>query len=101
MKHRVSYLEVSLSRFFSVVLGISFAGLVGVMLSCSKPPAQPKPVPSRPSDIKVEVRDGGPAVLTTSTSEFQILPSGFLQASSVERWQAVDLGRAQRGIDWR
>ena len=97
MKHRVSYLEVSLSRFFSVVLGISFAGLVGVMLSCSQPPAQPKPVPSRPSDIKVEVRDGGPAVLTTSTSEFQILPSGFLQASLLKDGKRLTLDEPSVG----
>ena len=46
---------------------------------CTRPTAAPKPAGSRPSDIKVEVRDGGPVVLTTSTAEFQILPSGFLQ----------------------
>jgi len=51
-----------------------------LMLSCVKPPAQPKPEPSRPSDIKVEVRDGGPVVVTTSTAEFQITPAGALEA---------------------
>ena len=29
----------------------------------------------------MEVRDGGPIVVTTKTAEFQILPSGFLQAT--------------------
>src|SRR5215469_16044961 len=57
------------------------AVLLAGTLSCSKPAARPKPVPSRPSDIKVEVQDGGPIVLTTTTAEFQFLPSGFLQAS--------------------
>jgi len=48
--------------------------------SCTKKAEQPKPAPSHPSDIKVEVHDGGPAIITTSAAEFQILPSGFLQA---------------------
>jgi alpha-galactosidase len=71
----------SLPQLNSFILAIIFAGLGGVTLSCSKPPVQPKAPPSRPSDVKVEVRDGGPVVLTTSAAEFQILPSGFLQAT--------------------
>ena len=38
--------------------------------------------PTSDSDIKVEIRDGGPAVLTTSTAEFQILPSDFCRPLS-------------------
>jgi len=49
------------------------------MLSCEKPAVQPPAAPARPSDIKVEVRDGGPVVLTTSAAEFQMLHSGVLQ----------------------
>ncbi|MFZ0860238.1 MAG: alpha-galactosidase [Candidatus Sulfotelmatobacter sp.] len=77
-----------LPRFFSFILGITIAGL---MLSCSKPPAQPKPAPSRLSDIKVEVRSGGPVVMTTSTAEFQILPSGFLQATLLKDGKRLTL----------
>jgi alpha-galactosidase len=50
-------------------------------VSCSRPAQPSKAAPSRPSDIKVEVRDGGPVVVTTSAAEFQMLPSGFLQAT--------------------
>ena len=67
--------------FASILLIFVFAGIAALMLSCTKPPAQPKAAPSRPSDITIDVRDGGPAVLTTSTAEFQILPSGFVQAT--------------------
>ena len=63
---------------FSFVLAILFAG---ALASCSKPAQQAKPAPSHPSEINVEVRDGGPIVVTTKTAEFQILPSGFLQAT--------------------
>jgi len=63
---------------FFFVLAILFAG---ALASCSKPAQQAKPAPSHPSEINVEVRDGGPIVVTTKTAEFQILPSGFLQAT--------------------
>ena len=63
---------------FFFVLAILLAGNA---VSCSKPAQQSMPAPSHPSEINVEVRDGGPIVVTTKTAEFQILPSGFLQAS--------------------
>lgn len=56
------------------------AALIASTVSCHKAAEQPKSVPSRPSDIHVEVRDGGPIVITTTAAEFQVLPSGFLQA---------------------
>lgn len=59
------------------------------LLSCAKPPAQSKAALSRPSDVHVEVRDGGPLTVTSTTAEFQILPSGFLQATLLKdgkRW---------------
>ncbi len=81
----------SLPQLNSFILAIIFAGLGGVTLSCSKPPVQPKAPPSRPSDVKVEVRDGGPVVLTTSAAEFQILPSGFLQATLLKDGKRLTL----------
>ncbi len=81
-------------QLFSFILAITLAGLT---FSCSKPAAQPKPAPSRPSDIKVEVRDGGPAVITTSAAEFQILPSGFLQASLLKDGKRLTLDEPDVG----
>ena len=74
---RVVWSASPVSIFF-LVLAIGFAGSLA---SCSKPAQQAKPAPSHPSEINVEVRDGGPIVVTTKTAEFQILPSGFLQAT--------------------
>jgi len=74
---RVAWSASPVSIFF-FVLAILFAG---ALASCSKPAQQAKPAPSHPSEINVEVRDGGPIVVTTKTAEFQILPSGFLQAT--------------------
>jgi alpha-galactosidase len=72
--------NISVQRFH-FILGMLVAGIACLMLGCSKPAVQPKEPPSRPSDIKVEVRDGGPIVVTTSAAEFQLLPSGFVQAT--------------------
>ena len=67
-------------RFSVCVSMILPVGLAWLSLSCTRTSVQPKAGASRPSDIKVEVRDGGPVVLTTSAAEFQILPSGAVQA---------------------
>jgi hypothetical protein len=63
----------------------------GLMFSCSKPPVQTKTVYSPPSDIKVEVHAGGPVVLTTKTAEFQLLPSGSLQATLLKDGKRLTL----------
>ncbi len=97
MKRIVSGGPVSHPQLYSSIFALTLAALQGVTLSCSKPPAQPKPVPSRPSDIKVEVRDGGPVVLTTSTAEFQILPSGFLQATLLKDGKRLTLDEPEVG----
>ena len=71
------------------VLGL--AGLFLLSASCSR--SQPKaetPAPE-PSHIKVEVKPGGPIVLTTSSAEFQILPSGYIQASLLKGDQRLTL----------
>jgi alpha-galactosidase len=70
---------------------IAMAASVALIVSCSKPPAHPKAEPSRPSDIKVEVRDGGPVVVTTSTAEFQLTPSGALEGTLLKGGKRLTL----------
>jgi len=70
---------------------------VAVLLSCSKPAPQPSAPPSQPSYIKVDVHDGGPVVITTSAAEFQILPSGFLQAILVKDGKRLTLDEPNVG----
>ena len=65
--------------------------LGSVLSSCSKPASQTKPAPSQPSSINVAVRDGGPIVVTTATAEFQILPSGFVQATLLKDGKRLTL----------
>jgi alpha-galactosidase len=79
------------SSYTSCLLGITLAGVAALTLSCSKPAVQPKVEPSRPSNINVEVRDGGPLVVTTSTAEFQVLPSGYLQATLLKDGKRLTL----------
>ena len=81
----------NLPQLISFLVGIIVAGAAWLMLSCTKQPEKPKPEPSRPSDIKVVVRDGGPVVVTTSAAEFQILPSGFLQAALLKDGKRLTL----------
>jgi alpha-galactosidase len=69
----------------------ALAVTAGLMFSCSKPPVQTKTVYSPPSDIKVEVHAGGPVVLTTKTAEFQLLPSGSLQATLLKDGKRLTL----------
>jgi alpha-galactosidase len=80
--------------FFFPLITITFAL---AMLSCSKPVEQQKPGASRPSDIKVEVRDGGPVVITTSAAEFQVLPSGFVQATLLKNGHRLTLDEPNVG----
>jgi len=79
-----------LSFLLLVCVGFAF-------ISCSKQAPQLSPPPSRPSDIRVEVRDGGPVVISTSAAEFQILPSGFLQATIVKDGKRLTLDEPEVG----
>jgi len=53
-----------------------------LQLSCTRPQtnAKLKEPPTRPSDIQVVVKSGGPLVLTTSSAAFEVSPSGYVQA---------------------
>ena len=53
--------------------------------SCSRTARKPAEPPSQPSNINAVVNPGGPVVLTTSTAEFQVLPSGYIQAFLVSK----------------
>src|ERR1700683_4289755 len=75
----------------SSITPVLLAAIACLMLSCSKPPVQPKTMPSPASDIKVEVRDGGPVVVTTKTAEFQVSDSGAVQATLLKDGKRLTL----------
>ncbi len=69
-----------LARFSSLPTMALLAGIGLISVSCNKPASQQPQLTSQPSTVKVEVAPGGPVVLTTNTAEFQVLPSGYVQA---------------------
>ena len=76
---------------------LSFLATIGLVIAgwftqaCEKKPEPAKAAASHPSDIKVDVHDGGPVVIRTTTAEFQILPSGFLQATLIKDGKRLTL----------
>ena len=70
---------------------LALSGAFFFSTSCSRPPAKTEAPAPAPSKIKVEVKPGGPIVLTTSSAEFQILPSGYIQASLLKGDQKLTL----------
>ncbi|MGC2475961.1 MAG: glycoside hydrolase family 36 protein [Candidatus Sulfotelmatobacter sp.] len=87
MKRTAARVSIPKSFLFLSALILLLVGMV----SCSKHAETPKPAPSQPSAIKVEVRDGGPIIVTTSTAEFKILPSGFVQATLLKDGRRLTL----------
>jgi alpha-galactosidase len=68
--------------------------LFGVGCKRTEKPAAPH---SELSAIKAVVSDGGPVTITSSTAEFQILPSGYIQAALVKGSQRRTLDEAEAG----
>ena len=69
-----------------------------VAVGCSqKPQSGPATAPSRPSEIKVTVSDGGPVVIQTATAEFQLLPSGYLEGALLKDGKKLTLDQPAVG----
>ena len=77
---------------------LSLTAVFLLSASCSRPPARTETAaPEPPSQIKVEVKPGGPIVLTTSAAEFQIMPSGYIQAALLKGDQRLTLDQPGAG----
>jgi len=63
-------------NFFGCLVGMS---VLLLSAACSRHEARSTSTPSRPSEIKVTVNDSGPLVVQTSTAEFHVLSSGYVQ----------------------
>ncbi|MFI5103254.1 MAG: hypothetical protein ACHP9V_07810, partial [Terriglobales bacterium] len=94
----------------NVLIGTTLVATLGLTLlltACSKLPKSPlqlplktataKPEPTQPSTINVDVKDGGPVVLTTSAAEFQVTPDGYVQASLLKDGQKLSLDEPDVG----
>jgi len=64
-----------------VMVGLLGICLVLLSMGCSRESkVAPAPQAEQPSAVKVTVSPSGPVVLTTSEAEFDVLPSGYIQA---------------------
>lgn len=79
-------------------LRIVLIAAITLLLACSRQPQQSssqspaaKPESVQPSLIKVEVKSGGPVVLTTGAAEFQVRPDGYIQAFLLKNGQKLSL----------
>jgi len=66
-------------------------------MGCTNHASKAPTTNSRPSDIQVKLSDGGPITLTTSTSEFQVLPSGYIQGFLTSTGQRLTLDEPRVG----
>jgi len=69
----IRYRDFIVRALLFVLLGSS----LGLVACQSTPPPAEQPVPSA---VAVTVNPGGPAVLKTASAEFEVLPSGYVQA---------------------
>ena len=84
--HRHTYFFTTASFFFVLMLGAS----------CSRTATKPAAPPSQPSSIKAVVNNGGPVVITSSAAEFQVLPSGYVQAALIKDGQKLTLDEVEQ-----
>lgn len=71
--------------------------LIAINTGCTRLANKPVVQHSEPSKISVVVNGGGPVVMTTGAAEFQILPSGYVQASLSNRGQKLSLDEPREG----
>jgi alpha-galactosidase len=68
-----------------------------VLLEAGCNRTQPAAAHSEPSTVKVAVNDGGPIVITSSAAEFQVLPSGYVQAALIKNGAKLTLDDVGQG----
>jgi len=85
------------TRRVSIVMMIGLCMMLTQSCSRTQTAAKSKEPPSRPSDIRVEVKPGGPLVLTTTAASFEVTPSGYIQAFLQHDGQRMTLDDPQPG----
>src|SRR5947207_9570702 len=84
------------TRLSNVSRNFIVAGTLLLCVGCTQTTKKPQETRSEPSKISVAVNSGGPIVLSTRTAEFQILPSGYLQASLLKGDQKLRLDEPRK-----
>src|ERR1700722_10886001 len=83
--------------FQRCVAAMLFSAFALLTPGCNSKPNVETKSASTLSAIKVEVRDGGPVIITTSAAEFQALPSGYLQATLLKDGKRATLDDPEAG----
>ena len=73
------------------------SGILLLNTGCTKTATKEAEPPTKPSVTKAVVNDGGPLVLTTSTAEFQVLPSGYVQGFLLKDGKKLTLDETLTG----
>ncbi|MBV8893606.1 MAG: alpha-galactosidase [Acidobacteria bacterium] len=73
--------------------------VMAMALGCSRLPGrrQSSSPPSRPSNTRVVINNGGPVVIRTAAAEFQVLPSGYIQGFLLKDGKKLTLDEPPMG----
>jgi alpha-galactosidase len=79
------------------VLALLIYGSALLTTSCSGTLKKRVETPSQPSLIRVVLNNGGPVVITTGSAEFDVLPSGYVQAVLIKAGHKLSLDEIETG----
>ena len=78
---------------------VALAGLLLLLPACSKQASQAAQEEGGPSPVTITVHPGGPVVVRTTTAEFDVSPSGYVQASLLKEGKKLTLDEPQGSSD--
>jgi len=84
-------------RRSKIVVTLALTAAVMLMPACSKRASQPVQAEGGPSPVSITVHPGGPVVIRTTSAEFDVLPSGYVQASLLKEGKKLTLDDPQGG----
>ncbi|MGE5204200.1 MAG: glycoside hydrolase family 36 protein [Chlamydiota bacterium] len=85
---------------WSLHLAIVVLGLLLLFPACSRQESQTQQEEGGPSPVSITVHPGGPVVIRTTTAEFDVLPSGYVQASLLHEGKKLTLDEPQGSGDF-
>jgi len=84
-------------RRSKIVVTLALTAAVMLMPACAKRASQPVQAEGGPSPVSITVHPGGPVVIRTTSAEFDVLPSGYVQASLLKEGKKLTLDDPQGG----
>src|SRR5512146_282480 len=87
-------------RLNNGLAAVALAAFLLFMPACSRQASQPAQQEAGPSPVSITVHPGGPVVVRTTTAEFDVLPSGYVQASLLKEGKKLTLDSPQGSSDY-